>query len=237
MKRFQSNKAVLGSSREAKRIVKAYNKVARTLVAFEYLWYEAWCKSVDAAKAGLRATLIIRHPQHGTLHVNFDAQVLQLIREAKCLQRMSVEIPEGARTVQSQEQRFKGFYDELRSCLSDFDRITSTISPTTLKALGPHVATVEAALRPGMVALTWTSMNLGSYASKVRAALNQLEHLVGTINDLVENRIEKNLKVISRILLVDLPTDRSVTLDEFVSMQELKVWIAASRGVGVSSLP
>ena len=52
MKRFQSNKAVLGSSREAKRIVKAYNKVARTLVAFEYLWYEAWCKSVDAAKAG-----------------------------------------------------------------------------------------------------------------------------------------------------------------------------------------
>ena len=30
---------------------------------------------------------------------------------------------------------------------------------------------------------------------------------MGTINDLVENRIEKNLKVISRILLVDLPTD------------------------------
>ena len=56
-----------------------------------------------------------------------------------------------------------------------------------------------------------------------RAALNQLEHLVGTINDLVENRIEKNLKVISRILLVDLPTDHAVTLDEFVSMQEMKV--------------
>ena len=235
MKRFQSNKAVLGSSREAKRIVKAYNKVARTLVAFEYLWYEAWCKSVDAAKAGLRATLIIRHPQHGSLHVNFDAQVLQLIREAKCLQRMGVEIPEGARTVQSQEQRFKGFYDELRSCLSDFDRITSTISPTTLKALGPHVATVEAALRPGMVALTWTSMNLGSYASKVRASLNQLEHLVGTINDLVENRIEKNLKVISRILLVDLPTT-SVTPTSR-GMRELKVLIAASRGVVVVSLP
>ena len=51
------------------------------------------------------------------------------------------------------EQRFKGYYDELRSCLSDFERFTSTISPTTLKALGPHVATVEAALRPGMVAL------------------------------------------------------------------------------------
>ena len=223
MKRFQSNKAVLGSSREAKRIVKAYNKVARTLVAFEFLWYEAWCKSIEAAKAGLRATLVIRHPSQGTLHVNFDAQVLQLIREAKCLQRISIEIPEGARTVQSQELRFKGYYDELRQCLADLDRITGTISPTTLAALKPHVATVEAALRPGMVALTWTSMNLGTYAAKVRTSLNQLEHLVGTINDLVENRIEKNLKVMARILLVDLPTDRSVTLDEFVSMQEMKV--------------
>ena len=60
-----------------------------------------------------------------------------------------MEIPEGARTVQSQEQRFKGYYDELRSCLSDFDRITSTISPTTLKALGPHVATVESGIKAG----------------------------------------------------------------------------------------
>ena len=110
MKRFQkSNKAVLGSkSRSEKDCEGLQQSSKRALVAFEYLWYEAWCKSVDAAKAGLRATLIIRHPQHNTLHVNFDAQVLQLIREAKCLQRMGVEIPEGARTVQSQEQRFKG---------------------------------------------------------------------------------------------------------------------------------
>ena len=211
MKRFQSNKAVLGSSREAKRIVKAYNKVARTLVAFEYLWYEAWCKSVDAAKAGLRATLIIRHPQHNTLHVNFDAQVLQLIREAKCLQRMGVEIPEGARTVQSQEQRFKGYYDELRSCLSDFDRITSTISPTTLKLGSPcrHGRSRPTAGH-GRIDVDLDE-SWGATHQKSKAALNQLEHLVGTINDLVENRIEKNLKVISRILLVDLPTDRSDT--------------------------
>ena len=38
-----------------------YNKVARTLVALEYLWYEAWCRSVESA-TGLQATLIIRHP-------------------------------------------------------------------------------------------------------------------------------------------------------------------------------
>ena len=54
-------------------------------MAFEYLWYEAWCKSIEQAKAGLTATLIIRHPETKQLYVNFDEQIVQLIREAKCL--------------------------------------------------------------------------------------------------------------------------------------------------------
>jgi dynein heavy chain, axonemal len=54
-------------------------------VAFEYLWYQAWVQSIDQAKAGLQATLIIRHPDDGKLYVNFDQEILQLIRESKCL--------------------------------------------------------------------------------------------------------------------------------------------------------
>jgi hypothetical protein len=38
MKKFESNQHVL-NTKEARRIIKTYNKVARTLVAFEYLWY------------------------------------------------------------------------------------------------------------------------------------------------------------------------------------------------------
>lgn len=56
------------------------SQVARTLVAFEYMWYEAWCKAVEAARDGLTATLIIKHPKSGRLYVNFDAEILQLIR-------------------------------------------------------------------------------------------------------------------------------------------------------------
>ncbi|KAH8095110.1 dynein light chain binding protein [Aureococcus anophagefferens] len=222
MSRFQSNSAVL-ASKESKRIVRTYNKVARTLIAFEYLWYEAWCKSVGAARAGLQATLIIRHPHSQKLFVNFDAQVLQLIREAKCLTRMGIDIPEESRMVLSQEDRFKGFYNELKYALSEYDRVCGRIQPQTASVLSPHLQTLECKLRPGMVTLTWTSMNISTYQAQVHLALQQLEDLITKINDLVENRIEKNLKIIARTILVDLPEDKSVTLDEFVSMQELAV--------------
>ena len=59
-------------------------------MAFEYLWYQAWVQSIDQAKAGLQATLIIRHPDDGKLYVNFDQEILQLIRESKCLGELLV---------------------------------------------------------------------------------------------------------------------------------------------------
>ena len=39
-----------------------YNKVARTLVAFEYLWYQAWVQSIEQAKAGLQVSAITSVP-------------------------------------------------------------------------------------------------------------------------------------------------------------------------------
>jgi dynein heavy chain len=98
MKKFQGNSTVL-ASKESKKIIKTYNKVARTLIAFEYLWYEAWCSSIEAAKAGLQATLIIRHPESNKLFVNFDQELFQLMREAKCLAKLDVDIPESAKIV------------------------------------------------------------------------------------------------------------------------------------------
>jgi dynein heavy chain len=98
MKLFESYKNVL-LGKDAKRIIKLYNKVAKTLVAFEFLWFKSWVHSIDQAKAGLQATLIVRHPYDEKLYVNFDQEILQLIREAKCLHRMNIEIPENARII------------------------------------------------------------------------------------------------------------------------------------------
>jgi len=65
MKQFESNQNVM-ASKDAKRIIKVYNKLAKTLVAFEFLWYKAWVQAIDQAKTGLQATLIIRHPRMGS---------------------------------------------------------------------------------------------------------------------------------------------------------------------------
>ncbi|GMF34281.1 unnamed protein product [Phytophthora fragariaefolia] len=222
MRKFESNPTVL-STKDSKKIIKTYNKVARTLVAFEYLWYEAWCRSVESARAGLHATLIIRHPDTGRLYVNFDKEILQLIREARCLDRMGIEVPENARMVMLQEDKFKAYYNDLSYALHEYDRVTAKIIPVTAVLLRPHLEDLQQKLRPGLVTLTWTSMNIDAYTAVAHAALQRLEELISSVLDAIENRIEKNLVIVSKASLVHLPTDQSFALDDFVRMQEKHV--------------
>jgi hypothetical protein len=128
MKKFSMNKSIM-NTKESKRIIKTYNRVAKALIEFETLWYQAWVRSIDTSKAGLQATLIVRHPESGKLLVNFDKEIMQLMRETKYLQRMGVEVPEGARMVLLQEDKFKYYFNQLTHILKEHERVMTQVRP------------------------------------------------------------------------------------------------------------
>lgn len=78
---------------------------------------------------------------------------------------------------------------------------------------------MERKIQPGMVTLTWTSMNIDGFLHRIHSGLFKLDDLVTKIRDVIENRIERNLKLVSQTLLVSIPSDESVLLDKFVSHQ------------------
>ena len=219
MKKFQANKSIM-TTKESKKIVKTYNKVARALIEYETLWHHAWCKSIDAAKAGLQASLIVRHPKSGRLFVNFDREILQLMRETKCLQRIGIEVPESSKMVLLQEDKFKRYFHELLFSLREYDRVLGRVIPVIRPMLKVHLDDLDQRISPGMIMLTWQSMNIDGYLSKLHYGISKFEDLVSKINDLIENRVEVNLKMISRALLVDIKHESTFTLEHFVLMQE-----------------
>jgi len=85
----------------------------------------------------------------------------------------------------------------------------------------PQLNDFEYKLRPGMVTLTWTSMNIESYIQNISNSVVKLEQLILNVNDIIENRIENNIKLISRVVLVDLPVDsKPLSLESFVLRQK-----------------
>ena len=58
--------------------------------------------------------------------------------------------------------------------LADYKRITDKIIPRTRKLLVPYLQTLELKIRPGMVTLTWSSMNIGTFTMNL--SLNVIMH-------------------------------------------------------------
>ena len=58
-------------------------------------------------------SFIVKPGPAGQLLVNFDKQIMQLMREAKAMQRMSIAVPENARMVLLQEEKFKHYLNQL----------------------------------------------------------------------------------------------------------------------------
>ena len=84
MQKFQTNPAVL-AGRDSRKLIRMYNKtlgwrerflglprMAKTLVEFETLWYQAWVSSIETVKSGLQATLIIK-PLAESTSLSFSA--------------------------------------------------------------------------------------------------------------------------------------------------------------------
>ena len=71
------------------------------------LYHRGWLRAVDAAKSGLNASLLVRHPDTEELFVNFDPQVMELIQEAKCLQALNLDIPETVKALMTKEEEIK----------------------------------------------------------------------------------------------------------------------------------
>ncbi|EEH55878.1 flagellar outer dynein arm heavy chain gamma [Micromonas pusilla CCMP1545] len=222
MRKFATNETIM-KMKDSKRTVKTYNTVAKALVAFETLWLQAWVKSIESSKAGLQATLIVKHPETGDLLVNFDKEIIQLMRETRYLQRMGIEVPESAKMVLLQEEKFKEYYNQLSYALKEYDRVMDLIVPVVKPLMKSHLDDIEKKLHPGMYVLTWSSMNIDGYLHRVHKGLAHLELMIGKVNDMLENRIDANLKAVARLPLVTLPSDESFTFDDFLSRQSKHV--------------
>jgi len=111
------------------------------------------------------------------------------------------------------------YFNELQYVLNEHKKILGKIKPITKDLLQPHLEDLELKLRPGMVTLTWTSMNIDLYLKNIHKGLEKLDNLIIKVNDVIENRIENNLKKVSKVLLVLLPDDtEAMSLDQFVKI-------------------
>ncbi|KFQ30560.1 Dynein heavy chain 5, axonemal, partial [Mesitornis unicolor] len=233
MKSFQRHPTVLKTP-DGKRIIRNYNKVAKVLMEFEVIYHRGWLQQIELTERGLQAFLLVKAPETGELFVNFDPQILTLIRETDCMAHMCLEIPPFASIIQQKRDWYKKIASNLHMMLTEYKRIKLKIQHPIEQLMVPWLANVDDAIQPGLMLLTWTSLNIEKYINTVFYKLAGLKLLLDRVNDLVEFHIDAVLQEMSRVPLCKLPEDEPLSCEEFLQMTK-ELCIKGSRTLHLKS--
>ncbi|TFK09311.1 guanine nucleotide-binding protein G(I)/G(S)/G(O) subunit gamma-4 [Platysternon megacephalum] len=216
---FYKNSDIL-TSPEGKAVVRLFNKISYVLVEFEVLYHMAWVKEISQLQYALQATLLVRHPETGKLLVNFDPKILEIVRETKCMIKMGLEVPEQAKRVVKIENTLKTNKLYLENLLQCYEDLCQEIPTVFVNLMAPKMRKVESVLRQGLTILTWSSLTLDSFFQEVDEVMNMFKQLLKKVNDLCEMQIDLIMKDISNTLLIVLPEDGPIKVEDMLACNE-----------------
>ncbi|XP_030407468.1 dynein heavy chain 5, axonemal-like isoform X1 [Gopherus evgoodei] len=218
--KFLKKKTALLKTPEMKKVIWSYNKMAAVLLEFELLYHRAWCRFAEQAKNGLRASLLVRHPETKELFVNLDPMVLEVLCEAKYLKKMNFEVPDIALGICAEEEQIKKQQMKLQDLLIDYKKFVNGIPAILEPLMKPFMEQIEEALTPGLTQLSWTSPNIDKFLEKVYKSLEEVGYVVKEASDTLECRIERFLQDMSDTPLVTLPEDEPIEVPSFLEKTE-----------------
>ncbi|XP_078119766.1 dynein axonemal heavy chain 8-like [Sander vitreus] len=207
-------------SPEGQDVVKMYNQTAAAFVKFESVYHRAWMIEVSKLDYVLNITLLVRHPKTGKFVVNFDPKVTEVIREAKCLLKMGLEVPKQALRLVKLESKINTNHLRLQTILADYESTCENIPVDFASLMASKIKNVESVLRHGSVLLTWSSFLLDKFFQNVDTALFELKHLVKKLQDICKIHIDDVLKDISETVLIELPESDASSVQHLIDRNE-----------------
>jgi len=88
-------------------------------VCCQVLYHRSWYRAVDAACSSLGCSLLVKHPDVEDQYlVNLDPQIMELLQEAKHLQKMNLEVNDATLALCQQEAHIMSIRDSCVSALS-----------------------------------------------------------------------------------------------------------------------
>ncbi|XP_052801261.1 dynein axonemal heavy chain 10-like isoform X3 [Mya arenaria] len=214
--RFQSMEDMMQSDM-GKGTRAKYLSVGKQMKTYEEGRYEQWRESVEQILPSLLKRNLIVKPTpaqqlqlqqqhtaeegHGEGEANvyevkylvdFDPQLGEIIAETKYMEQLGFSVPELARNVALQDEKYIKYVESLTHMLQRYNRLLASLDHAESLLLEDHVRDLRRVIRPGAKRLNWNSLGIKDYCHKCEQAIAKFESLV--------NQIQKNAKDIDQRL-------------------------------------
>ncbi len=168
----------------------------------------------------MHASLIVKDLETNEFLINFDPEILVLIRETECMKRLKLDVPVEAEQLLIRQDFHKRNFQKIKGILDENKRLRESIPASFEQLIAPQLVRLDQILLPGQTHLTWNSPNIDEYHEKCVKGLENLELTLTRCKDLVEYRIEGVFNEMIKTQLCELSDDEPMSIFDFLRRTE-----------------
>ncbi|XP_072536739.1 dynein axonemal heavy chain 11 [Salminus brasiliensis] len=199
---WESFRFVLDMSTEGAAVELVYHQyleMSTLLDEFEEAVYSDWCSTVeDVCQLNLDQPLIRRDINTGLLSVNFNQELLAVLRDVKHLQMLEhTSIPSAAMEVYEKKDVFLTCMSSLQLLVQWYNKVQQTAVDVEVSLMKVELEAVDQLLYQAETEITWQHQGCWSYICQAKDTVYRLERRLQRAKDNVET-IQELMKGWSR---------------------------------------
>ena len=177
----------------AVNILATYHHLRKSLCDFEDNEIQSWLASIDMKFAEkLKQPLLKREMTSSAMRVNFDVDLMALLREGKYLKLIGVEMPSGVGAVYTKCDMYQQHHANLQMMVNDYNLVLSAMNQVEVPLMMAKLEVVDEALEEGMELLNWRNHSIASFIKKTTSYIANASALL--------KLLQTNVKTVCELL-------------------------------------
>uniref|UniRef100_A0A8D1JU08 AAA+ ATPase domain-containing protein n=1 Tax=Sus scrofa TaxID=9823 RepID=A0A8D1JU08_PIG len=241
--RFQEVEEILDSER-GQEVKQKYLEVGRIMKDYEDRKYEQWRETTELILPTLMKKSLLtkisavadeapNSDRGAVFAINFSPALREIINETKYLEQLGFPVPELARNIALQEDKFLRYTDGIQRMLDHYHMLIGTLNEAETNLLDDHSQELVRVFRSGYKRLNWNSLGIADYITRCKQAIGKFESLVHQIHKNADD-ISSRLTLIESINLFKYPAPKSE--DELPGVKEFFEHIERERAKDVDHM-
>ncbi|NXD40158.1 DYH10 protein, partial [Copsychus sechellarum] len=216
--RFQEEEEELLASERGKEVKQIYLQVAEKLKEYEDEKYHLWRERTEyMLPLLLKETLLtvssateepVTTKKSVCFTLNFSPEIQEIITETKYMEQLGLPVPEMARYVALQEDKYLRYTNKLKAMLDCYHKLMEMMNEAEMKLLDHCIQELWRILKAGHKRLTWKSVGIGEFIVQCTQTIGNLELLVHQIHHISED-ISSKLQSIESTNLFKFPHSKN----------------------------
>ena len=174
---------------------KVYASIVESLDEYVLTKVEKWSHDVEASsQTKLKLPLLRRDPRTNTLEVNFDADLVCLLREVKYFLLLKLPVPESAIQIFKKAEVFRTQTGNLELIVNMYNNMVQALLPVERPLVETYIAKIDRTVSRGLKQLSWKSHGVDLFItecmSDVKSAKTILDTLKRNLDKIEEHMVQ-----------------------------------------------